>query len=64
MTWWENECVSCAVPCYPCMGLACPNRNVKHIACDDCKDEDKTIYEYEGEELCIDCIKSRLTVVE
>lgn len=64
MTWYENECVSCAVPGYPCMGSACLNRNVKHVACDECGEEDENIYEYEGEELCIDCIEGKLTRVE
>ena len=38
MTKYENECCDCATESYPCMGSACPNRNVKHLYCDKCKD--------------------------
>jgi len=59
----ENDCVSCAVPGYPCLGSSCPNRHVAHYYCDDCGDE-TTIYEFGEEELCIDCVVKRLKVVE
>lgn len=57
---YENECVGCDLPC---MGTGCPNRNVPHYYCDDCGEED-TLYEFDGEELCINCIKNRLTKVD
>lgn len=54
MTIYEDECVGC--PTYMgCLGQSCPNRNVPHIVCDHCRNEDK-IYEFDGEELCIECI--------
>lgn len=56
----ENECVMCGLPC---MGDSCPNRNVIRFYCDDCGEE-TTLYHYDGEELCIDCIKNRLEKVE
>ena len=48
MITYENECCGCAVPAYPCMGDACPNRNVPHLYCDRCKEEADTLYEYEN----------------
>jgi Zn finger protein HypA/HybF involved in hydrogenase expression len=58
----ENECVGCP-PEMGCLGSACPNRNVKRFYCDKCKDEE-TLYEFNGQELCINCISKQLTVVE
>lgn len=56
---YENECVGCGLPCY---GNACPNRNVPHYYCDECGDKEQ-LYEFDGQELCIRCIKDRLTKV-
>ena len=58
----ENECVGCPKE-LGCLGNSCPNRNVTRYYCDSCNSED-ILYEYDGEELCIDCIKERLTIVE
>ena len=58
----ESECVGCP-PELGCMGESCPNRNVTRFYCDDCGDEAE-LYHFEGEELCIDCIKERLEKVE
>lgn len=55
MVTYENECCGCAVPAYPCMGNSCPNRHVKHLYCDKCKDDVETLYEVDGKELCADC---------
>lgn len=55
----ENDCVGCELPC---LGYSCPYRNVIHFYCDDCGDE-KQLYEFDGEELCIDCIEKRLKKV-
>lgn len=57
-----NECCDCAVPAYPCLGSACPRRNVPHYYCDKCKDEER-LYYYEGQELCIGCIEDLLEEV-
>lgn len=56
----ENECVGCGLPC---MGSSCPNWKVTRFYCDHCKEEAK-LYEFDGKELCIDCIEKRLTVVD
>lgn len=54
----ENECVGCP-PEMGCLGSSCPNRNVLRFYCDECGDETQ-LYDFDGEELCIDCIEKRL----
>lgn len=56
----ENDCVDCGLPC---LGNGCPYRNVPHYYCDECGNEE-TLYYYDGQELCVECIKERLCVVE
>lgn len=58
---YENECVDCGLPC---KGNACPYRNVKRLYCDKCKEEFYELYEFDGEQLCIDCIKKQLPKIE
>ena len=59
MVKYENECVDCGLPC---IGITCPYRRVPHYYCDECKDE-TDIYEFDNEELCINCIEKRLDKV-
>lgn len=55
-----DECCDCAVPAYPCLGNSCPRRNVERYFCDNCDAEiDDELYEVDGEDLCIDCLKER-----
>lgn len=61
---YENECCDCATPAYPCIGELCPHRRVPHYYCDECKEEHEAVYEYEDEELCIECIEKRLEKVK
>lgn len=63
MKTYENECCGCDVPAYPCIGESCPLRKVPRWYCDECGDECQ-LYEYDGEELCIECIENRLEKVE
>ncbi len=56
----ENECVDCGLPC---LGSRCPYQNVTRYYCDKCGEEN-TLYYFEGEELCIDCIENSLEKVE
>ena len=57
---YENRCCDCAVPGYPCLGRACPNRNVEVHYCDVCGWEiDGEIYGTHGEELCEECHAER-----
>lgn len=63
---YENQCCDCAVPLYPCRGSSCPLRHVKIYECDECGEEVDAgeLYDFDGEELCIECVKERLDVVE
>ena len=55
----ESECVDCDLPC---IREACRYYKVARFYCDDCKEE-TDLYYWGNEELCIDCIKSRLEEV-
>lgn len=55
----ENDCVDCGLPCLD----SCPYRSVIHYYCDECGNED-TLYKFDGEELCLDCVLERLETVE
>ena len=52
---YEDECVGCP-PEMGCMGNSCPNRNVKHLYCDECGKDVEEIYIVDGDELCKDCL--------
>ena len=56
----ENGCIQCGLPC---LGISCPNNEVVRYYCDECGSEE-TLFDYEGEELCIDCVKGRLKVIK
>ena len=46
------------------MGDACVNRNVADLCWDRCKEEADTLYEYEGQQVCVDYILESLNKVE
>lgn len=63
---YEDECCGCAVPGYPCLGSACPNRNVPHYFCDACGEEfepEELYVNEDGEELCTECFLSNYETV-
>lgn len=60
---YENECCSCASGSYACRGSLCPLREVPHLYCDEC-DEETTLYYFDNEMLCLDCIVERLDKVD
>ena len=61
MVTYENDCVSCGLPC---LGDSCPYQNVPHRYCDRCGEElGMEWYEVEGDELCEHCLKERFVVV-
>jgi hypothetical protein len=57
---YENECVSCGLPC---LGVSCPYREVAHYYCDCCGGEGK-LYHYDNKELCEECLLKNFEVVE
>lgn len=52
---YEDECVSCGLPC---LGSSCPNRNVLRIYCDRCDSE--ADYCFDEEDLCENCLEKEL----
>ena len=58
---YENECVSCDLPC---LGDTCPNRNVPHLYCDHCENEAEQLYWHGSEQLCEDCLIEQHDIVE
>ena len=62
---YTNECMSCAVPGFPCVGDACEYRHYPHFICDKCGEEvdHGELFYYDGEELCGECILESLEVV-
>lgn len=50
---FEDECLDCPQGCAGREG--CPYANVLHAYCDECSEEGE-IYEFDGRELCLDCI--------
>lgn len=61
MIYYANECVGCDLPC---LFKACPYYRVKHFQCDRCGDEDITLYHYDGEQICKDCLLKEFEIVE
>lgn len=54
-----NGCVECGLPCM----LFCPLRDDSwEYHCDECGDETQ-LYEFEGRELCADCVINSLDKV-
>ena len=63
MITYEDECVGCSTE-LGCMGSACPYWNVPHLYCDKCEQEVDDLYEWDDEQVCIDCIVKSLKKVE
>ena len=60
---YKNECCDCAASGYPCLGNACTNRFVKYLYCDKCKEDVDSLYIYNGEELCEDCLLKQFETI-
>ena len=63
MITYEDECVGCPTE-IGCMGSSCPNRNVKHLYCDKCKEDVEKLYKYDGQEICEECLLKEFEVIE
>ena len=61
MKYIDSDCVNCDLPC---IYHACPHYEVTRYVCDSCKEEDVALYEFDGQELCIECIKKQLVIVD
>ena len=59
MVRFENECGGCTSVGLPCLGSSCRNLNVPRFYCDKCGWEE-TLYDWNGQELCVDCIEAEL----
>lgn len=54
----ESNCVGCTSMGLHCMGSACPNsRPALVIKCDACGKDADVVWEFDGIELCEECIK-------
>ena len=63
MVKYEDECCGCATEDYPCLGNRCPNINVKHLYCDKCGEDVEELIEYDGKELCKNCLMKEFNVI-
>ena len=52
-----NNCVGCAMGC-----IHCGKEHEIEYICDECGDEADELYEYYGEQLCLECLKARSKV--
>ena len=50
---YENDCVSCGLPC---LGNECPNRHVPHYYCDRCGNELNSYFMIDEDMICNDCL--------
>lgn len=57
----ENECVDCGLPC---IYESCPYWAVTRLYCDECYNEEETLYWWDNQQLCLGCIEARLERVE
>lgn len=48
---FENDCVGCPQGC-----IHCGRESVPYLCCDECECEYEELYEYNGEQLCEDCL--------
>lgn len=56
---------NCVGPCpQGCMGPGCPKRHEAVLVCDSCESECEELYDYEGEQLCKDCLLEAVPKVE
>lgn len=51
---FENECVGCP-PGMGCLGSSCPYSHVPHLFCDECGEEEETLYDTARGQLCEKC---------
>lgn len=64
--WYELKTIAVVaqVPVYLCLSDSCHLKHTKHYYCDECENEVDILYQFESEELCINCIEKRLERIE
>lgn len=55
MKYYVDECCGCSTPSYPCLGSACPNRNVPYWQCDACKADELNEDDMYNDDICNEC---------
>lgn len=60
---FKNECVGCPTE-MGCLGTMCPYQNVEYLICDECEDSCDILYDYDGEELCEECLLNRFPKIK
>lgn len=53
MKYYESDCQDCGLPC---KYESCPYYRVEYFVCDFCKEEQDVLYNYNGYEICADCL--------
>lgn len=59
----ESDCVDCPAE-MGCLYEACPYYRVVRYYCDKCEEEQDDLYWFDGQQLCLDCVKALLERVE
>lgn len=57
----KNECRDCGLPC---LYESCPYWAVTKLYCDECNLDEIVLYWWDGQQLCLGCIESKLERVE
>lgn len=52
----RNDCVGCPQGCINCGR----KYDYKVLVCDNCNSEEEELYDYEGEQLCAECVLDRI----
>lgn len=55
---YENECVGCPED-MGCLGSVCPYIKVPRLYCDECGNEEDTLYSYHDKAFCAECFLER-----
>lgn len=61
MRYYESNCLDCGMPC---LYESCLHYRVERFVCDFCKEEEYPLYEYEGYEICKECLLRQFDIVE
>lgn len=56
---YEDNCVGCPQGC-----ISCGRKHQLVFECDGCGEQGSTLYEFDGEQLCAECVLDRLAIVE